>query len=121
MWNTLKSSKGEETAAFLFPLIQRLLSCELEDPPQQDQRYRSRSKYHPHALVLAPTRELATQIFNEAEKFCYRTGIRPVVVYGGQDIRQEFNELDRGVDIIVATPGRLNDMYVRGRMSFCLM
>lgn len=41
------------------------------------------------ALVLAPTRELASQIYDEARRFCYRTGIAPVVIYGGADVRSQ--------------------------------
>ena len=71
----------------------------------------------PSVLVLAPTRELATQIFNEARKFVYRTGVRPVVVYGGQEPRLQLREIERGCDLLVGTPGRLVDFTERGRIS----
>ena len=71
----------------------------------------------PVGLILAPTRELATQIWEESLKFTYCTSIHSVVVYGGQDIRQQFRELDRGCDILVGTPGRLTDFVERGRIS----
>ena len=71
----------------------------------------------PKALILSPTRELTTQIHNEARRFCYRTGLRPVVVYGGQDIRSQLRELERGCDILVATPGRLTDLIDRARVG----
>lgn len=48
-----------------------------------------RRKSYPVALVLAPTRELASQIYDEARRFCYRTGIAPVVIYGGADVRSQ--------------------------------
>jgi ATP-dependent RNA helicase DDX3X len=67
--------------------------------------------------VLAPTRELATQIHEEAVKFTSGTTLRAVVVYGGQDIRHQFRELDRGCDVLVATPGRLLDFVERGRIA----
>jgi len=78
---------------------------------------RSRSRYMPHALILSPTRELTQQIHKEARKFCYLTGVRPCVVYGGADIREQFRELDKGVELLVATPGRLVDFMDRGNMS----
>lgn len=48
-----------------------------------------RRKSFPVALVLAPTRELASQIYDEARRFCYRTGIAPVVIYGGAEVRSQ--------------------------------
>lgn len=108
-----------KTAAFLLPMIAMLMTSELP-VPNGGQR-NSRNKHYPHALVMAPTRELATQIYEEARKFTYRTHLRPVVVYGGQDIKQQFRELERGVDIIVATPGRLYDMIERAKISMSLV
>jgi ATP-dependent RNA helicase DDX3X len=111
-----------KTAAFLLPCIMTLTAKELPEPPEdRNSRYGRRNKHYPHALVLAPTRELATQIYDEARKFCYRTHLKAVVVYGGQDIKNQFAELQRGVDIIVATPGRLYDMIERGRISMALV
>lgn len=52
-----------------------------------------RRKSYPVALVLAPTRELASQIYDEARRFCYRTGIAPVVIYGGADVRSQVGSL----------------------------
>jgi ATP-dependent RNA helicase DDX3X len=66
---------------------------------------------------MAPTRELACQIHDEARKFCYMTGLSTVVVYGGTDIKQQMRELERGCDILTATPGRLGDLIERGRIS----
>jgi len=66
---------------------------------------------------MSPTRELTTQIFEEARKFTFRTVIRPVVAYGGANIRDQIQELRRGCDILVATPGRLVDLMERGHVS----
>jgi ATP-dependent RNA helicase DDX3X len=63
----------------------------------------------PLILVVAPTRELACQIFDEARRLCYRTMLRPCVVYGGGPVREQRDELQKGCDILVATPGRLKD------------
>ncbi|KAL7668868.1 hypothetical protein ACOME3_009550 [Neoechinorhynchus agilis] len=98
-----------KTAAFLFPIINQMLKgsmlCKLlpkEHNPQS-----------PRCLILAPTRELCLQIFNEARKFSYRSFLRVVVVYGGTNLRQQLKEIYRGVDIVVATPGRLIDVVER--------
>lgn len=67
----------------------------------------------PLVLVVAPTRELAVQIFNEARKFCYRSMLRPCVVYGGLPTAQQISLLSKGCDILVGTPGRLVDFISR--------
>jgi len=72
---------------------------------------------YPSALILSPTRELSMQIHEEARKFSYQTGVRVVVAYGGAPITQQLRELERGVDILVATPGRLVDLLERARVS----
>ena len=61
------------------------------------------------ALILAPTRELAVQVTTEINKFARYTGIRTVAIYGGQSIRLQYNQLRKGIQIVVATPGRLID------------
>lgn len=101
-----------KTAGFLFPLIATMLKTGA--PPEPEDR-RQKGAFIT-ALVLAPTRELASQIYDEANKFCYCTGIRPVVVYGGANIHVQQRELDLGADILVATPGRLVDLIERGRV-----
>ena len=111
-----------KTAAFLLPTIDLMLR---EGPPTigaatgrgGSSFLNASRKSYPVTLVLAPTRELASQIFEESRKFCFKTGIRPVVVYGGADVRLQFRELERGCDILVATPGRLMDLIDRARCS----
>lgn len=63
----------------------------------------------PLVLIVAPTRELSTQIFDEARRLCYRSMLRPCVVYGGAPVRDQRDELARGCDILIGTPGRLLD------------
>ncbi|XP_049851719.1 uncharacterized protein LOC126326595 [Schistocerca gregaria] len=99
-----------KTAAFLFPMIGRILKENL--PPAAPGR-----TAHPLALILAPTRELANQIYDESCKFTYRSHLRSVVVYGGPNMPQQAYELSKGCDILVATPGRLVDMIHRNRVS----
>ena len=60
-------------------------------------------------LVLAPTRELATQIHDEAGKFGGASGYSSACAYGGAPKREQLNEISRGASILIATPGRLND------------
>ena len=70
-------------------------------------------KAEPLVLIVVPTRELAVQIFNEARKFCYRTMLRPGVVYGGAHTREQMDSLARGCDVLIGTPGRLKDFVLR--------
>ncbi|KAG5880466.1 hypothetical protein JTB14_000571 [Gonioctena quinquepunctata] len=102
-----------KTAAFLVPILNQMF----ENGPPNIQHGRSRRKQFPLGLVLAPTRELATQIFDESKKFAYRSRVRPCVVYGGAHIGDQMRELDRGCHLLVATPGRLLDMIDRGRIG----
>ena len=70
----------------------------------------------PLILVIAPTRELCCQIFDEARRLCYRSMMRPCVAYGGGPVREQWAELEKGCDILVATPGRLIDFINRGNV-----
>src|ERR671923_1496366 len=69
------------------------------------------------ALILVPTRELAMQITTEINKFAKYTGIKTVSIYGGQSINLQHDQLRRGVQIVVATPGRLIDHVKRGSIQ----
>ncbi len=111
-----------KTAAFLFPMISFLLkkgigSSYSRSSFSHDGDYGRRRVVLPHALVIAPTRELACQIHDEARKFSYHTGLRSVVVYGGANIGNQLRERERGCDILVATPGRLTDILERRKVS----
>lgn len=105
-----------KTAAFLFPLISSML-LQGPPPPAPPTGRGIRQKAYPQALILAPTRELASQIFDEAQRFAFGSPVRPVVVYGGADVVYQMRELERGCDILVATPGRLVDLIERVRVS----
>ncbi|XP_044751061.1 putative ATP-dependent RNA helicase Pl10 isoform X2 [Coccinella septempunctata] len=102
-----------KTAAFLVPILNQMY----ERGPPNITHGRSRRKQYPLGLVLAPTRELATQIYDESRKFAYRSRVRPCVVYGGALIKEQMSDLDRGCHLLVATPGRLLDMIERGRIG----
>jgi ATP-dependent RNA helicase RhlE len=86
-----------KTAAFLVPILQRFLH---EVPPQP-----SRTR----ALILAPTRELAVQIEDQVQGLTYHTTVSSIAVYGGVPMDIQERALRAGVDIVVATPGRLMD------------
>ncbi|GAW83492.1 DEAD/DEAH box helicase [Plasmodium gonderi] len=114
-----------KTAGYLLPIINHML---LNDPPKHsfyEENQKSSNYYYnrvclPICLILAPTRELAVQIFYDAKKFCFETGIKPVVLYGGSNIKTQLSNLDKGADIIVATPGRLNDILEKGKIRLFL-
>lgn len=86
-----------KTAAFGLPMIHNL------QPGQKD----------PQALVLVPTRELALQVAGAIAEYGRHTGVRVLAVYGGQAYGPQINQLRRGTDIVVGTPGRLLDLIKR--------
>ena len=87
-----------KTAAFALPIVQRLG----ENIPRQKRRA-------PRALVLVPTRELAAQVSEQMNNYARRLALRSTMIYGGVTIQAQIERLHRGVDIVVATPGRLLD------------
>ncbi|XP_009599417.1 DEAD-box ATP-dependent RNA helicase 52B-like [Nicotiana tomentosiformis] len=103
-----------KTAAFCLPIISGIL----KDKRTTSTSTRGRGGCaFPLALILSPTRELSCQIHEEAKKFSYLTGLKVVVVYGGAPIIPQLGNLEKGVDILVATPGRLVDMIEKSRVS----
>jgi ATP-dependent RNA helicase DDX3X len=108
-----------KTGGFLFPILSASFAAGPRPPPVDDltPSYMRSRKAYPTALVLAPTRELVSQIHDEARKFAYRSWVRPAVVYGGADINQQLRTIERGCDLLSATPGRLVDLIERGRIS----
>lgn len=93
-----------KTAAFALPVLQRL----------GDGGPRARE---PMALVLAPTRELAMQVSEALHRYGKALGARVLPVYGGQPIGRQLRELERGVDVVVGTPGRVLDHLNRGSLD----
>ena len=100
-----------KTAAFGFPLIQKI----------------DASNRNTQALILSPTRELCLQITNEIKNYSkYEKGINVVAVYGGASITEQARDIKRGAQIIVATPGRMQDMINRGlvnitQINYCVL
>lgn len=107
---------NSKTAAFLVPILNRMFEQGASINPPSNRPYNRRKQY-PLGLVLAPTRELATQIFEESKKFAYRSRMRPAVLYGGNNTSEQMRELDKGCHLIVATPGRLDDIINRGKVG----
>lgn len=95
-----KTGSGK-TCGFLLPSIHQHL---------ESQQSRSSRMRNPVLLVLAPTRELACQIMDETKKFGRPMGISSVCCYGGSSKFPQIAALERGVDCIIATPGRINDL-----------
>ena len=91
-----------KTIAFLLPSFERLLA--------------SPSSRNPRMLVLAPTRELALQIADAGAELAAGSGLKVAVVYGGAPLGKQAEQLRRGVDLVVATPGRLLDHLRRGNL-----
>ncbi len=107
-----------KTGGFLFPILSALFTHgPPPPPPQMSGGGFGRRKAFPATLILAPTRELVLQIYDEARKFCYRSWVRPAVAYGGADIGQQLRQIERGCDLLAATPGRLVDLMERSRIS----
>ena len=110
-----------KTAAFLLPILADIFHKGPGDSERLAREAnaggRGRRKLFPIALVLSPTRELTSQIYDEARKFAYRSKVRPSVVYGGADVGGQMRDLDRGCHLLVATPGRLQDFVERGKIA----
>jgi superfamily II DNA/RNA helicase len=106
-----KTGSGK-TLAFGVPLLQRAKATR----DAQGARAASRPAT-PLALVLLPTRELAVQVHEVIEPLAKVLGLRAVAVYGGADIDRQVSKLQKGVDVIIATPGRLIDLGDRGEIS----
>jgi ATP-dependent RNA helicase DeaD len=98
-----------KTAAFALPLLQRIA-----DPEHSAENDRRTAR----ALILVPTRELAMQVAEALHKYGHQAfGTEVVPIYGGQAIQQQLRALQRGVDVVVATPGRALDHIQRGSLD----
>jgi len=96
-----------KTAAFAIPILQNLLA----------EKQREQSRRTIKALVLAPTRELAIQIYDNFREYGKNLNIRTSVIYGGVPQSKQVKILNQGVDILVATPGRLLDLIQQGKLT----
>ncbi len=96
-----------KTAAFALPMLHRLAS----------ERDRGGERTAPFGLVLVPTRELAMQVAEAVHRYGKELGVRVLAVYGGSPMGLQLRSLERGVDVVVATPGRALDHVNRGSLS----
>ena len=107
-----------KTCAFLIPVIVQLgTQMEANRNGRKWAAHFDGTASAPIAVVLAPTRELAIQIELEAEKLCNNSGLTACTVYGGSPAPRQMAKLAGGVDILVATPGRLQDFVDRNIVS----
>ena len=106
-----------KTGGFLFPILSQAFQNGPSGVAPAQSGFARQRKAYPTTLILAPTRELTSQIYEEGRKFAYRSWVRPCVVYGGADIGSQLRQIERGCDLLVATPGRLVDLIERGRIS----
>ena len=90
-----------KTAAFTLPLLQRML--------RHENASMSPARHPVRALVLAPTRELADQVADNVKKYAKHSQLRSAVVFGGIDMKPQTLQLKAGVEVLIATPGRLLD------------
>lgn len=95
-----KTGTGK-TAAFALPILHKLLSS--DDFSESTKTLK--------ALVLAPTRELAQQVNDSCKKYANGSGLRSAVIYGGVGIGPQVEQIKKGIDLLVATPGRLLDLH----------
>ena len=96
-----------KTAAFALPIIQNLLKN--QDAAKKRKIIR--------AIIISPTRELAEQIFQDVKGYAKYTNLRATVVYGGTAIEPQIDRIKKGIDILIATPGRLLDLYKREKVG----
>ncbi|KAI1259857.1 P-loop containing nucleoside triphosphate hydrolase protein [Xylariaceae sp. FL1019] len=108
-----------KTAAYLVPILNHLMgkAKKIAAPRPTGKQLAERTaqpvRAEPLVVVVVPTRELAIQIFNEARKFCYRTMLRPATAYGGAPMSEQIANLQKGCDVLIASPGRLIDIMGR--------
>ena len=100
-----------KTIAFGAPLVERLLRMQAGDSKRRQPGRK------PRALILAPTRELALQIDRTVQPIARSVGLFTTQIYGGVPYARQLGALDRGVDIVIGTPGRIQDLSAQGRLD----
>lgn len=88
-----------KTAAYMLPLLRKLNYAQIDQP---------------RALILAPTKELIVQVKEQVEELTTYTDLRCTALYGGVGAKAQMQEIEAGIDIIIATPGRFMDLYLKG-------
>ncbi len=103
-----------KTAAFALPILQRLATA---SQPRSNGNGKKHPKRPIRVLVLSPTRELAIQIGTSFTTYAQHTGLTNTVIYGGVGQNPQVQALQRGVDVLIATPGRLLDLMGQGHVK----
>ncbi len=106
-----------KTAAFALPVIQRLDKSSVRPPRAGRSRKRTGIVHCLRCLVLAPTRELAGQISDSFRTYSRFTRLKQTVIFGGVSPKPQIQRLEKGIDILVATPGRLLDLQEKGHVD----
>ncbi|MDA0190783.1 MAG: DEAD/DEAH box helicase, partial [Proteobacteria bacterium] len=99
-----------KTAAFTLPLLQRILPFATPSP--------SPARHPVRVLILAPTRELAVQVHESVAAYSKHVPLKSLCAYGGVDIKPQIAALRMGIEVLVATPGRLLDLYEQKCLNF---
>jgi len=105
-----------KTIAFGAPLVERLLTLQRGSDDKRDGKRREFGRA-PRALILAPTRELALQIDRTIQPLAQSVGLFTTQVYGGVPYARQLGALQRGVDIVIGTPGRVGDLAAQGKLD----
>lgn len=107
-----------KTVAYLAPTLSKFFGrykqfCKPRPNPATFDRSRDRIRAEPLILIIVPTRELAQQIFVETQRLSYRSMLRPCAAFGGGKLSIQLEELEKGCDILIGTPGRIMDFMDR--------
>jgi superfamily II DNA/RNA helicase len=106
-----------KTIAFGAPLVERLLKLSAASMKGADKGARREFGRAPRALILAPTRELALQIDRTVQPIAQSVGLFTTQIYGGVPYARQLGALQRGVDIVIGTPGRVGDLAAQGKLD----
>ena len=108
-----------KTAAFTLPILHRLTQADLASMAKAASPHRTKGRTHvlPRALVLCPTRELATQILESVRTYGKHLPLKATAIFGGVNQHSQVRDLKHGVDLLVATPGRLLDLMQQGHVD----
>jgi superfamily II DNA/RNA helicase len=108
-FNVLSNNSLGKTLAFCLPILEQLISGNINT---------AQRGATPQVLIMSPTRELAKQIVEEFQTIGKAIGLRIQAIYGGVSLQDNYTVLQRGIDVVVGTPGRIKDLLERKWLSF---